>query len=440
MHISQQLAAQAVGQVFTGRNLTSSLELIFRAEQSITPQQRAVAQDLSYGTLRFYGQVQALLHKLLEKPLTDERVRCLLLVAIYQLQYDKAAAHTVVDQAVKAASQYKKPWAKGLVNAVLRNFLRQRETLLQQTSSDAVATYSYPAWWINKLTQQYPHSWQAMLQAGNQHPPMTLRVNPRQIDMQAYGQKLSELGIAATFPGGLAVMLDHALPVEKIPGFFAGEVSVQDYGAQLATQFLDLHDGMRVLDACCAPGGKTGHILETANVQLLALDNDEQRLQRTRDNLQRLKLEAELQVGDAAHAEWWDGKPFDRILADVPCTASGIVRRHVDIKWLRREADIASFTRQQAAILPSLWRLLAKGGKLLYVTCSVFHEENQRQIAAFLAMQADARQLPLGNLSVNSHSASAHTANWDPANTDHGQLLPCAQHDGFFYALLQKNE
>lgn len=424
MNVSQQLAADAIQQVFAGRNLGSSLEIIFRNHSEITPQQRAVAQDLSYGTLRFYGQLQALLSQLLEKPLQDKKLHNLLLIALYQLQHDKAAAHTVVDQAVKVASRAGKPWAKGLVNAVLRNFLRQRETLLKQISADEVASYSYPKWWISKLKTQYPQNWQSILEAGNQHPPLSLRVNQRHVEMDAYRQRLSDAGIDHSYLGGQALLLAKGVPVDKIPGFFDGDVSVQDYGAQFAAEFLDVQDGQRVLDACCAPGGKTGHILEKAAVTLTAMDSDATRLQRTQDNLQRLKLHASLVTGDAANTDWWDGVAFDRILADVPCTASGIVRRHVDIKWLRREADIQSFTKQQAAILPSLWRLLAKGGKLLYVTCSIFHEENQRQIERFLNEQEDAEQLPLAGTNL--------------VNIKDGQLHPCAEHDGFFYALLQK--
>jgi 16S rRNA (cytosine967-C5)-methyltransferase len=427
VHISQQIAAEAIGQVFAGRNLGVVLDSLFSRYSNITPQQRAVAQDLSYGTLRFYGAIQALLDQLLEKPLDDGRLQCLLLVAIYQLQYDKAASHTVVDQAVKAASQSKKTWAKGLVNGVLRNFLRQQTELVANLEGNEFASYSYPAWWITKLKHQYPENWQVMLEAGNQHPPMTLRVNQRQISAADFVAKLDAEGIASTAFGANAVTLDKPIPVDRIPGFSAGEASVQDYAAQVAGYALDLKDGQRVLDACCAPGGKTGQILELANVDLVAVDNDETRITRTQSNIERLKLKATLLVGDAAKsADWWDGKPFDRILADVPCTASGIVRRHVDIKWLRREADIASFTKQQALILPSLWQVLAKGGKLLYVTCSVFQEENQRQIDNFLKTHSDAEQLsldtPLAGLSLNN-----------------GQLKPSAQHDGLFYALLQKH-
>lgn len=420
MDKSQQLAAQAIGQVLGGHNLTQALDELWRQHPQLTPQQRATAQDLSYGTLRHYGRLRALLDALLERKLEDDGVRCLLLAALYQLEYSKASAYAVVDHAVKAAGKMKKPWAKGLVNAVLRNFLRRRETLLPEAEQDAVTRYSYPQWWINKLQQQYPTAWEAVLEAGNRHPPLTLRVNRRRIGAADYLHKLEQAGIAARALGDSAIMLEQPQPVDKLPGFAQGEVSVQDYGAQRAAEWLDVRDGMRVLDACCAPGGKTGHVLETADVAMTAVDSDDIRLARTRSNLDRLGLSARLVTGDSGHpAAWWDGQPFDRILADVPCSASGIVRRHVDIKWLRREADIAGFAGQQAQILRGLWHTLANGGKLLYVTCSIFLEENQQQIDAFLAERADARQLPL------------------PGDQG-GQLLPCADHDGFFYALLEK--
>ncbi|HSH97449.1 MAG: 16S rRNA (cytosine(967)-C(5))-methyltransferase RsmB [Methylophilaceae bacterium] len=433
MQVAQSLAANVVSHVLAGKNLTVALDEIFRQNQEITPQQRAVTQDLSYGTLRFYGELRALLNELLETPLQDQYLRCLLLVAIYQINHDQAAPHTIVDQAVNAAIKARKSWAKGLVNGVLRNYLRQREVLQQKITADETAKYSYPQWWINKLKKQYPEDWQAILLAGNQHPPMTLRVNQRKTNINDYSNLLSQLGIEAQVLDIHAIVLGKPTSVERVPGFATGEVSVQDFGAQQAAKLLDLQDGMHVLDACCAPGGKTGHILELATVNLLAIDSDQIRLQRTQSNLTRLGLQAELKVGDAAMPDtWWDGTPFDRILADVPCTASGIVRRHVDIKWLRREADIASFSKQQAQILPALWRLLAKGGKLLYVTCSIFNEENQSQIDRFLEKHADARQLPLEFESSQSATAEQNI------KFHHGQLLPCAQHDGFFYALLQK--
>lgn len=430
MYIAQQIAANAVNQVLSGRNLTLALPTALALFPNATPQQRGAAADLSYGTLRFYGEVNAYLAALLEKPLPDDRIYTLLLVAIYQLQHDKADAFTVVNQAVEAVSQLKKPapknWAKGLVNAILRNFLRKKDALMHHVLKNEEAVYSYPQWWINKLRSQYPAHWQAMLNTGNQHPPMTLRVNPTKISPADYLQLLTQQSIEAQRFNTQAVMLTKPLPVEKIPCFSEGAVSVQDYGAQLAANLLNLQPNMRVLDACCAPGGKTGHILELAKVDLTAMDSDEARLQRVQSNLTRLQLQAKLVVGNAT--SWSDHQPFDRILADVPCTASGIVRRHVDIKWLRREADIASFVTQQAKILANLWQLLAKGGKLLYVTCSVFHEENQMQLDDFLAKNRDATQLPL-NLPPHALNHVVHL---------NGQLIPTPAHDGFFYALLQK--
>ena len=426
MHKAQQLAAGVVGQVLSGRNLGVVLEAVFRGTPELTQQQRAVVQDLSYGTLRFYGELQAVLALLLQKPLQSEKLHHLLLVALYQLRHGKTSAHTVVNQAVQAADFIKKPWARGLVNAVLRNFLRQQDALLQQVSSSETALYSYPQWWIDKLKSQYPLQWQFMLQAGNAHPPMTLRINRRKTNVDAYLARLAEAGLDASSLGHEAIILKQPLPVDRIPGFHDGQVSVQDYGAQLAAHLLQPEDDMKVLDACCAPGGKTGHILETADVQMTGVDSDTQRLQRVESNLQRLDLRANLMVGDAAEpGTWWNGQPFDRILADVPCSASGIVRRHVDIKWLRRESDVEAFASQQAAILDALWRLLAKDGKLLYATCSVLHEENQQQIDRFLKTHADARQTALPELLNNYQQQN-------------GQLRPCAEHDGFFYAILQK--
>lgn len=431
MYIAQQIAAQAVHQVLSGHNLTLALPAATRKFPNLTPQQRGTAQDLSYGTLRFYGEINAYLSQLLEKPLTNEGVRCLLLVAIYQLLHDKAQAFTVVDQAVTAATQFKTAWAKGLVNAILRNFLRQKEELAKKLTGNELATYSYPQWWINKLKVQYPNHWQGILTIGNQHPPMTLRINRQKNSMSDYLLELQNEGLEASALSDKAVMLTKPVSVEKIPQFLTGGVSVQDYGAQSAAKLIDLKDNQRVLDACCAPGGKTAHILETANVLMTALDNDADRLLKVQSNLERLNLNAELICGDASYVhDWWDGVPFDRILADVPCTASGIVRRHVDIKWLRREADIASFAKQQAVILRELWQTLAKGGKLLYVTCSIFHEENQGQIDKFLQENTDATQ-HIGSCDDAEHAV--------PLKVENGQLIPCDVHDGFFYALLQKN-
>ncbi len=419
---SQRLASTAVAQVLAGRNLNQALQGLLSRYSSLSPQQRAAAQDMSYGTLRFYGQLRAILDLLLQKPVQDEAVRALLLVALYQLQYSRSAEHAVVDHAVRAAETLKKPWAKGLVNAVLRNFLRQRPSLLEQAAASEEGRYSHPQWWIDKLRRQHPKDWSTLLETNNQHPPMTLRVNGRVTSAEAYLDLLHQQCIEGQKVGENAILLDQPVPVDKLPGFGEGMASVQDAGAQFAARLLDVADGMRVLDACAAPGGKAAHLLELARIELTALDSDPERLKKIEQTLRRLRLEAHCLAGNAARPEeWWDGKPFQRILADVPCSASGVVRRHPDIKWLRREADIAAFAAQQAEILDALWRVLGSGGKLLYATCSVFAEENQQQIAQFLVRHEDAQCLPLSL----------------PTAKD-GQLTPNLQHDGFYYALLLK--
>ncbi|MBA2483039.1 MAG: 16S rRNA (cytosine(967)-C(5))-methyltransferase RsmB [Nitrosomonas sp.] len=421
---TQLEAATIIKKVLTGTSLTSVLQTTWRANPALSSQQRGAIQDLSYGVLRFYGQLDALLALLLKKSLNDIRIRYLLLVGLYQLQYSKAPPHAVVDHAVSAARSLNgSKWIQGLVNAVLRNFLRQRAKLLNQVMVDEVARYSHPQWWIDKLRLQYPNSYQKILKANNQRPSMTLRVNRQKIDVDEYLSLLDENGLSEQRLWDNAVKLIKPVAVEKLPGFSAGLVSIQDAGAQLAAPFLDAHNGMRVLDACAAPGGKSTHLLEMADIALTVLDNDPERLARVEQNLKRIKVKAtKLICGDAAQpAQWWDGKPFDRILADVPCSASGVVCRHPDIKWLRRESDLQNFSTNQQKILNALWSILKKRGKLLYATCSIFAEENKLQIEAFLSQHPNARQLPL-----------------DQTNMIKGQLLPSSQHDGFFYALLQK--
>jgi 16S rRNA (cytosine967-C5)-methyltransferase len=326
---------------------------------------------------------------------------------------------TVVDQAVTAAaSDLSIAHAKGMVNAVLRRFLRERDTQLHAVLNNPVARWNYPAWWIDATKAAYPDEWQTILAAGNALPPLTLRVNCRKTSTEAYLQMLNEHAIAATQVGPCAVRLTQAVGVAQIPGFEQGLVSVQDAAAQLAAPLLDVQDGMRVLDACAAPGGKTGHLLELAVLDLLALDSDAKRLPRIAENLQRLQLDATLRVGDAAGQGWWDGKPFDRILADVPCTASGIVRRHPDIRWLRRKSDTARLAGLSRQILDNLWSMLLPGGKLLFVTCSLWPQESEAQAAAF-AVRHQALRLPAP-----------------------GQLRPEAgieyDRDGLFFALFQK--
>lgn len=427
MQYVQLTASQIVQQVLVdGRNLNQVLAEAMRDNDSLLPAQRAAVQDLSYGTLRFYGQLQQVLNMLLHKPLVDKRLRYLLLVALFQLQYSKSAPHTIVDQAVRAA-QALSPRVGGLVNAILRNFLRNQTLLLEQAAEHDEGKYNHLEWWIKQLQSQYGTLSAAILAAGNQHPPMTLRVNQQLISAADYLKLLEQQNIAAQeinaewFRHG-ALKLEKPMAVGKLPGFVEGLVSVQDAGAQYAATLLDVQNGMRVLDACAAPGGKTAHMLERATLTLVAVDKDEKRMQQVADNLRRLKLSAKLLVGDATKPEqWWDGVPFQRILADVPCSASGVVRRHPDIKWLRRKTDIAGFATQQGSMLRALWQLLAHGGKLLYSTCSVFQQENEQVIAAFLEHTSDAQRLPI-----------------TLADDHDGQLLPNDQHDGFFYALLQK--
>jgi 16S rRNA (cytosine967-C5)-methyltransferase len=422
----QRLAADIVGEVLAGRSLDTELRAVRVREAGLSPQDRAALQDMAYGTLRFLGEIDAVLALLLDRPLKDERLRHLMRVALYQLAHTRAAPHAIVDHAVRACVAIGQPGAKGLVNAVLRNFLRKSAELLESARATDAGRYSHPQWWIDKLRAQHPDDFGRILESANRHPPLTLRVNARKTTVEAYLARLENAGIAARALGGAAVMLDRALPVERLPGFAEGEVSVQDAAAQYAAIALDAQKGMRVLDACAAPGGKTAHVLETAEVDLLALDNDSARLERVRSNLARLGLTAQIQRGDAADpAVWWNGEPYSHILADVPCSASGVVRRHPDIKWLRRASDVAAFAQRQHDILDALWRLLGTGGKFLYATCSVFEEENQAQIESFLERHGDARRLTLPEPHTNAQMLA-------------GQILPDDNHDGFFYALLQK--
>lgn len=426
MEEAQRLAAIVVANVLGGTNLDAALQAVRDKHPGLSAQQRALVQDLSYGTLRFLGFFDALLDALLAKPLRDENLKSLLRVALYQLEYTRAAAHTVVDQAVRATTRHGYGAARGLVNAVLRNFLRRRAELGAQARRSDTARYAYPRWWIDKLRHDYPQHYGAILDAGNLHPPMTLRVNRRRIHPDDYLAQLQAAGVSAIALEREAVMLEKPRPVAEIPGFAEGLVSVQDAAAQRAAHLLDLAPGQAVLDACAAPGGKSAHLLELADVRLTALDVDAARLERLRSTLTRLGLAAEVVCGDAATpAGWWDGRRYDRILADVPCSASGVVKRHPDVKWLRRPGDLARFAAQQARMLEALWQLLAAGGKLLYATCSVFSEENRLQIEGFLERHRDAHRLTIPGDDTNREQ---------PA----GQILPDERHDGFYYALLQK--
>jgi len=407
-------AARVVSRVAAGRSLADELDA---PDRSTT---RAALLDLTHGTLRRYGRVQAMVRELSHRGTTDAQVAALLWCALYALESGRYAPYTVVDQAVSACSLLEKWNAKGYVNALLRAALRQGSSLETRIAADEEGRYQHPAWWIETVRRAYPDSWQAILAAGNSHPPMCVRVNRRRSSVESYLARLAVACIGARPLGAAAVLLEHPVAVGELPGFDAGEVSVQDAGAQRATACLDLQSGQRVLDACAAPGGKTAHILETCDVELTALDTDAARTARLARNLERLALRAELLQGDCTRpADWWSGEPFDRILADVPCSASGIARRRPDLKWLRRTHDLASFAARQGAILDALWQPLRANGKLLYATCSVFPQENDGVINAFLARHAGARRLSLPD---------GGAAQW----------LPDAEHDGFFYALIEK--
>jgi 16S rRNA (cytosine967-C5)-methyltransferase len=411
-------AAQIVARVAAGTSLAGEFERLAE-EGAETP--RAVLIDLTHGTLRRYGRAQAIVKQLSRRGRPDALVEALLWCALYALESGRYAEYTVVDQAVRACALLERWSAKGYVNALLRGLLRERGSLEARIQAEPEARYQHPRWWIEFVKHDYPATWEAVLAAGNTHPPMCLRVNRRRSSVFEYRAKLAAQGVAARHLGDEALLLERPVPLERLPGFASGEISVQDAGAQRAARCLDLEPGQRVLDACAAPGGKAGHILETAVVSLTALEADAERCARLARNLGRLGLGASLVNADCTRlAEWWDGLPFDRVLADVPCSASGIARRHPDIKWLRRAADVAAFAVRQGAILDALWQVLRPDGKLLYATCSVFAQENDAVIEAFIARAPGAARRPLAD------GAAA-------------QGLPDAERDGFYYALIHKH-
>jgi 16S rRNA (cytosine967-C5)-methyltransferase len=417
-------AANAVARVRAGAALPQALAAVFAA-YDVTPQTRGAIQDIAYRTMRQLGRSDTLLGLMTSKAPEPAMLAGLLSSALTLLDTPDGTqppyeAFTVVDQAVNAAASHPDfAHAKAMVNAVLRRFLREREALVAQALREPLARWNYPQWWIDAAITAYPQQWEEVLAAGNVAPPLTLRVNTRKGTVEAYLEQLAQAGIGARRIGASAVRLDKPVGVHLIPGFDSGHVSVQDAAAQLAAQLLDVQDGMRVLDACAAPGGKTGHILELADANVTALDVDPQRLARVQENLDRLELSATLQAAGAQGRDWWDGQPFERILADVPCTASGIVRRHPDIRWLRRKGDTLQLATLSAQILDNLWQMLQPNGKLLFVTCSLWPQESEAQAAAF-AVRNRATRLDAP-----------------------GQLLPVGgaeqDHDGLFYALFQKD-
>jgi 16S rRNA (cytosine967-C5)-methyltransferase len=397
---------------------------------------RPGVQALTFHVLRSLGRAQALRQLLAKRappPLADALL-CTALALTWQGQDAPYEVFTLVNQTVEAAKKNAatQPQAS-FINACLRRFLRERDALVASTDKDPVAQWNHPKWWIDRLQKDWPNHWQAILAANNHHAPMTLRVNARRSGVLSYLQALNEVGFSATEAGEWGVALKQPRSVQELPGFADGVVSVQDGAAQLAAPLLlsglATTGRLQVLDACAAPGGKTAHLLEIADCTVTALDVDPARCERIHQTMQRLRLQAKVVVADAADTSvWWDGLLFDAILLDAPCSASGIVRRHPDARWLRRESDIAQLAAVQAALLKALWPLLRRGGRLLYCTCSVFRAEGENQIQTFLKHNTDADLLP----------SPGHLL---PLNGPNGNTVPdnlACDHDGFYYALLEK--
>lgn len=421
---ARALAAELVNAVLLdGRGLTQALAE--RRARGEDPRVLAAAQSLAYGTLRLAGRLRFFLDALAGRPLSPPSLLGALLVGLHELDAGLAPVYAAVNETVANVARLS-PRARGFANAILRNFSRRREELEARARADPQARWNFPGWWLERLQATYPGDWRAIVAAQNDPPPMTLRVNARRADVAAYGRLLQQAGHPCRQTGPLALTLERPVPVAELPHFAEGWVSVQDLGAQWAAPLLDCADGMRVLDACAAPGGKTAHLLESHDLDLLALDKDAQRLAQVDANLGRLGLGATTRAADAGRpGEWWDGRPFDRILLDAPCTASGVVRRHPDGKWLKRAEDMQQLAGEQERLLDALWPLLKPGGKMLYATCSLFPGENQERISAFLAGHGDARVDPLSVPGA-----------WEDAPTR--QLLPGSETDGFFYARLLK--
>lgn len=421
-------AARVLAEVLAGKSLNQALPSYI---EKVAPRDKGLLQQLCYGTLRQAPRLQGLLAQLLDKPLRDKDrdIQGLLLCGLYQLEDTRIPDHAAVSATVGATKVLKKPWARGMSNAVLRRFLRERDTLITALGPAALA--AHPQWLVDSLQQQWPHQAESVIAANNTQPPMTLRVNSAKGNRESYLSRLEDAGIEAT-AGHIsphAIYLLRPVDVGELPGFAEGDVSVQDEAAQMAALLLDAQPGERVLDACAAPGGKTCHVLETQSQlgEMVAMDIDAARLEKVSENLTRLGLKAQLSCSDAATLEeQWDGGNFDRILVDAPCSASGVIRRHPDVKLLRRETDSAALGRRQLEILNGLWALLKPKGRLLYATCSILEEENSTVIAGFLDTAPDAELIQI-------------TADWGHGSAFGRQLLPSpGGPDGLFYALLTK--
>ena len=429
-----QLTAAALAAIRTGVSGSVAFE-------AVDPPLRPGVQALGFQVLRWLGRAEALRRQLAKRtpPPAADALLCTALALAWDVGRSPYEPFTLVDQAVEAAKRNPATRAQAsFINACLRRFLRERDELVAATEREPVAQWNHPRWWIERLRREHPREWQRVLAADNTQAPMTLRVNRRKTDVASFRRALEAANLQAVPVGASGLQLTRARPIQQLPGFLEGEFSVQDAAAQLAAPLL--LDGlrargpspMRVLDACAAPGGKTAHLLEFAPpgaIEVTALEVDAVRSRRIDENLSRLEVSAKVVVADASRpAQWWDGVPFDAILLDAPCTASGIVRRHPDVRWLRRESDIEQLALQQAMLLASLWPLVRPGGRLLYCTCSVFMEEGAHQIEAFLAHNTDARLLPSPGHLLPQSGVNARGV---PDN-------PLGDHDGFFYALLEK--
>jgi 16S rRNA (cytosine967-C5)-methyltransferase len=423
-------AAHILQQVLAGRSLSDAAPRFL--EKLVDPRDRGLTQELCYGVMRWYPQLDWLLGQLLNKPLKpkDRDISALLLIGLYQLRYLRVADHAAVHETAGAANKLRKHWAVGLINGVLREFQRRQDVLLERQAADPEASAAMPLWLLERIQRRWPEQWQKQLTALNCRPPMSLRVNQKIISRNDYLLRLQVAGITARAITATAcgVELEQPVDVERLPGFQQGMVSVQDGGAQLAAELLELQPEQWVLDACAAPGGKTGHLLEAAaNLRVTAMDVDQKRLVKVKENLQRLSLEAEVVQGDASQPVGkWAERQYDRILLDVPCSATGVMRRHPDIKYLRRPEDVAALVKQQARILRVIWPLLKPTGLLLYATCSILPEENERQLVAFLQQTLDARE-------------SSLDVAWGEARSVGRQIAPgMSNMDGFYYARLVK--
>ncbi|OKY27560.1 16S rRNA (cytosine(967)-C(5))-methyltransferase RsmB [Thalassotalea sp. PP2-459] len=408
-----------------GRSLGDELPTL---QEKVEGKDKALLQEICYGVLRYLPELEHYTRQLIAKPLTGKQrvAHFLILVGIYQLKYMRIPDHAAVAETVNGAKPLKQFHLKNLINGVLRNFQRQASPVLENVP-DAI-TFNHPSWFIKKLQAGYPEQWQQILQANMEKPPMWLRINQQKQTVKKYLARLSDLDIAVQHVDKYseAVCLSSPIDVNKLPGFFDGDVSIQDGAAQQAAILLSAQAQEHILDCCAAPGGKTCHILEISptSIDVTALDIDQERLDRVTENLTRLSLNAKTITGDASKSDWWDGKLFDRILLDVPCSGTGVIRRHPDIKWLRKAADIDKLTILQQQILKNVWSLLKPGGTLLYATCSILPEENREQIQTFIDSNEDAQLQPI--------QQTTQDIGW--------QILPNEQAmDGFYYAKLKKN-